>query len=149
MTNYNEIQCSDCGNKCFNGGLVRRGKVWKCEDCWEKPHTMKYLDDHVPLYHAFVPPKKTWQDTFREEFGIHFSESELQFAIAFIEEREAEVREEAYKAGYIKGGIDGTGKPLLEVENVRIVGGANAGCYGYCHQAKNGESFTCCCPCCK
>lgn len=28
----------------------------------------------------------TWQDKFREEFGIHFSESELQFAIAFIED---------------------------------------------------------------
>jgi hypothetical protein len=39
MTNYNEIRCSDCGAKCFNGGLVRRGKVWKCEDCWEKPRT--------------------------------------------------------------------------------------------------------------
>ena len=59
---------------------------------------MKYLDEHVPLYHAFVPPQKTWQDKFREEFGIHFSDSELQFVIAFIEdtitEHEAEARRE-------------------------------------------------------
>jgi len=32
--------------------------------------------------------KETWQDKFREEFGIHFKDSkgELDFAISFIEE---------------------------------------------------------------
>ena len=29
---------------------------------------------------------KDYQEAFRQEFGIHFSESELQFALAFIEE---------------------------------------------------------------
>jgi hypothetical protein len=29
---------------------------------------------------------KDYQETFKQEFGIHFSESELQFALAFIEE---------------------------------------------------------------
>lgn len=55
---------------------------------------------------------KTWQDKFREEFGIHFSESELQFALAFIEEREAEVRRERervlakLKTMYLPAGFD-------------------------------------------
>jgi len=32
--------------------------------------------------------KETWQDRFRDEFGIHFKDSkgELEFAIGFIEE---------------------------------------------------------------
>jgi hypothetical protein len=29
---------------------------------------------------------KDYQEAFKQEFGIHFSESELQFALAFIEE---------------------------------------------------------------
>lgn len=39
---------------------------------------------------------KTWQDKFREEFGIHFrdSKSELEFAIAFIEDLLKAVKEE-------------------------------------------------------
>jgi len=28
----------------------------------------------------------TWQQQFTEEFSIHFSKSELQFAVAFIED---------------------------------------------------------------
>jgi len=28
---------------------------------------------------------KDYQEAFRQEFGIHFSESELQFALAFLE----------------------------------------------------------------
>lgn len=30
--------------------------------------------------------ERDWRDDFKEEFGIHFSQSELGFAIAFIEE---------------------------------------------------------------
>ena len=26
---------------------------------------------------------------------------------------------------------------------------AGVGCDGYCHKAKNGETFSCICPCCK
>ena len=38
---------------------------------------------------------KDYQEAFKQEFGIHFSESELQFALAFIEE----VYQEGLKAG--------------------------------------------------
>lgn len=32
------------------------------------------------------PKKKDWKQNFKTEFGIHFSESEFQFCIEFIEE---------------------------------------------------------------
>lgn len=35
-TPKNEPVCADCGVWYFNEGLVRRGKVWKCEDCLAK-----------------------------------------------------------------------------------------------------------------
>jgi hypothetical protein len=41
--------------------------------------------------------QKNWKQRFTDEFGIHFSASELQFALAFIEEE----IEEAYKRGQL------------------------------------------------
>ena len=38
---------------------------------------------------------KNWKQRFIDEFGIHFSASELQFALAFIEEEIEEARREA------------------------------------------------------
>jgi hypothetical protein len=38
---------------------------------------------------------KNYQEAFKQEFGIHFSESELQFALAFIEEVRKNTRKEA------------------------------------------------------
>ena len=38
--------------------------------------------------------KSNWEPKFKEEFGIHFSKSELQFAIAFIEEVEEKAKKE-------------------------------------------------------
>ncbi len=121
--------------------------------------------------------KKNWKKRFTDEFGIHFSASELQFVIAFIEEeideaykrgqlseieanataditiakeKVEQIRMEAYNLGYQKGkayrdaiegsipqsmidqqvvlaeqegynaGLaDGTGKPLLAIEQIR------------------------------
>jgi hypothetical protein len=40
---------------------------------------------------------KNWKQRFTDEFGIHFSASELQFALSFIEEE----IEEAYKRGQL------------------------------------------------
>ena len=41
---------------------------------------------------------KNWVDKFKEEFGIHFkSKGELQFAIQFIKEVEADTLERAAK----------------------------------------------------
>jgi hypothetical protein len=41
--------------------------------------------------------QKNWKQRFTDEFGIHFSGSELQFALAFIEEE----IDEAYKRGQL------------------------------------------------
>jgi flagellar biosynthesis/type III secretory pathway protein FliH len=65
---------------------------------------------------------KNWKQRFIDEFGIHFSTSELQFALAFIEE---EIREEAYNRGakeerpkaYAQGYEDGYKRgQLAEIE---------------------------------
>ena len=38
--------------------------------------------------------KQSWKERFRDEFGIHFSPSELQFCEAFIEDELSAQREE-------------------------------------------------------
>ena len=40
---------------------------------------------------------KNWKQQFTEEFGIHFDESELQFAIEFIEDLLEKHRQEIIK----------------------------------------------------
>jgi len=37
---------------------------------------------------------KNWKGQFKEEFGIHFSKSELQFVLEFIEELLSKQKEE-------------------------------------------------------
>ena len=49
---------------------------------------------------------KNWKKQFELEFGIHFSESELQFAVAFVEdllkEQKKKIRKE-FKDWFNKG----------------------------------------------
>ena len=60
---------------------------------------------------------KDYQEAFKQEFGIHFSESELQFALAFIEgygnARELEGVEKV--ENYIKSNLDTI--TLVKIEN--------------------------------
>lgn len=64
-----------------------------------------------------------WKRQFKSEFGIHFSESELQFALEFIEQVAASAKEagrrekgSSWREGYQRGLEEGRVQAITEVE---------------------------------